>query len=152
MLAVSTVQKIRGDSEHFKSANSIWESLCGPVGASLGYGDEEGLWISRPFLPIWSNFWDTMRINLDITEPESRWGSVFRGSFLWLLRPEEGYRIQKKPVNFSDFDRRKPNLHQWNFMGSLRVFCWEPDFPGWCLSYETMMMAYVYAFSNWLQQ
>ena len=108
VLEVVTLQQIRGHVEHFKSTNSMWKFLTGPIDLLLRYTDERAVWVNCPVPEIWQSFWNSLSLIFDTLPCESRWKNLFRGSLMRLLTPDQRLSIR--------LDRVSPRFLPDNFV------------------------------------
>ena len=96
-----TLQQIRGNVEHFKSTNALWNYFTAPIDALLGCGDECGLWVMSANPDFWVAFWDSMEAIRTIKSSETQWDALFCGSLERLLPPEKRFACRRYPEKWS---------------------------------------------------
>ena len=96
-LRVLTLQRIRGNIEHFRSTDILWEYFTPPIDALLGCSDEAGIWAECGNAQWWLAFWESMKSIQLIRNDETQWARLFSGPLERLLPPEQRFACPHYP-------------------------------------------------------
>ena len=94
-----TLQRLRGDLEHFKSTNFLRDFVTAPADALLGCSDGTGIWINCGLPNVWRAFWESMRALISIRKDEHRRAGLPKGSLGLLLPAEQRFSCLRYPFN-----------------------------------------------------
>ena len=56
LMAILSIQRLRGDLEHFQSVDAVWKPPNGPSEALLGRPGEQGRYVRCPNPAVWNLF------------------------------------------------------------------------------------------------
>ena len=62
VMRLTTLQRLRGNIEHFRSTNMIWTFFTGPIDSLMCFADETGAWINCGSRHAWYAFWNAMDV------------------------------------------------------------------------------------------
>ena len=62
VIRLITLQRLRGNIEHFRSTNMIWTFFTGPIDSLMCFADETGAWINCGSRHAWYAFWNAMDV------------------------------------------------------------------------------------------
>ena len=88
-LEVVTLQKVRGEIDHFRAASAMWKFLTAPIDLLLQYTDGRVVWVNCRVPEVWVAFWNSLSTLVDLMKSEQQWRHLFRGSLVRLLIPEQ---------------------------------------------------------------
>ena len=97
IIRLITLQRIRGNIEHFRSTNMLWSFFTGPIDALMGYADDANTWINCGSKHIWHAFWSAMDIIRIIRRTPSSWDKLPTGRLGRLLPPEQRFACPQQP-------------------------------------------------------
>ena len=99
IMRLITLQRLRGNIEHFRSTDMMWSFFTGPIDSLMRYADEANTWINCGSRHVWHAFWSAMDIVRIIRRTESSWGDLFTGKLERLLPPEQRFACLQQPQN-----------------------------------------------------
>ena len=98
-LRLITLQRIRGNPEHFESTNTMWNFFTAHVDALLGCADEAGIRINCGFPHVWMALWESMKVLICLRKDGRKWADIFKGSLERLLPAEQRFARHQYPQN-----------------------------------------------------
>ena len=98
-LRLTTLPRIRGIVEHFKSGNATWEYPTSPVGALLICASEAGIGTNFCLHQLRRDFWESAKGLICLRGNEWRRDYLFEGTLERLLTAEQRLARQKYPRN-----------------------------------------------------
>ena len=99
VMRLLTLQRLRGNIEHFRATNLMWSYFTGPIDSLMRYADETGAWINCGSRHVRYAFWNAMDIVRIIRQNENSWNSLFTGKLEILLPPEQRFACVQEPQN-----------------------------------------------------
>ena len=97
VIRLISLQRLRGNIEHFRSTNMIWSFFTGPIDSLMCYADETGVWINCGSKHAWYAFWNAMDVIRIIRMNDESWRSLFTGTLERLLPPEQRFACEQHP-------------------------------------------------------
>ena len=101
VLRLVTLQRLRGDIEHFRTTNLLWSFFTGPIDILMCCADESNVWINCGSRHVRYAFWNAMDIIRIIRRNEISWSSLFVGQLERLLPPEQRFACAQRPANIA---------------------------------------------------
>ena len=110
VVRLASLHRIRGNIEHFRSANMLWSFFNGPIYGRMCFADETNTWINCGSRHLRYAFWSATEIVRIIRRNKHSWGKLFAGELEWLLPHEHRFECAQKPEDIAGYRPMPPSI------------------------------------------